>query len=82
MIVVKEIKFSNDEYHTIEKVADLIEEWRENEDADVVDNLMNNIIVNTYGSYRPSPDHEGWLEFIHTALDSLCNYMADHEQED
>jgi hypothetical protein len=82
MIVVKETKFSDDEYRAIERVTELIEEWRASEDSDVVDNLMDKIVVDTYGTSRPSPDREGWLEFIRTALDELADYMADHEQED
>lgn len=82
MIVVKEVKFNEEECKTIAKAAELIETWRNDNDADEVDNLMDKLIVDTYGTSRPSPDVYGWLEFIRTMLDELADYMAEHDEAD
>ena len=82
MIVVKEVKFNNEEFETIAKAAELIQTWRNNEDADEVDNLMKKLVVDIYGASRPSPDIDGWLEFIRTMLDELAGYMDEHYEND
>ena len=81
MIVVKEVKFSEDEYKTIAKASELIEMWRNNDDSDTVDNLMSRLVSDTYGTTRPSPDMEGWLEFMRTMLDVLADYMDEHYED-
>lgn len=81
MIVVKEVKFSEDEYKTIAKAAELIGMWRDNNDADEVDSIMNKLVVDTYGTSRPSPDMDGWLEFVRTMLDVLADYMDEHYED-
>ena len=82
MIVVKEVKFNAEEFETIGKAAELIETWRNNEDADEVDKLMSKLVVDIYGTSRPSPDVDGWLEFIRTMLDELADYMDEHDEAD
>ena len=82
MIVVKEVKFNEEELKTIAKAAELIETWRDNDDADTVDNLMNKLVYDTYGTTRPSLDPEGWLEFMRTMLDVLADYMDEHDDTD
>ena len=82
MIVVKEVKFTDDEYCAVEKVANMIEEWRGDDDSFVVDHLMDRIVNDIYGLSRPSPDVDGWLEFMRTVLDGLADYMSDHDEAD
>ena len=82
MIVVKEVKFNAEECKTVEKAVELIEAWRNNDDAYEIDKLMSKLVVDTYGMSRPSPDMDGWLEFIRTMLDVLADYMDEHDEAD
>lgn len=82
MTVVKEIKFNAEEFETIAKAAELIQTWRSGDDTDDVDNLMKKLVIDIYGAFRPSPDIDGWLEFIRTMLDELASYMDEHDEND
>jgi hypothetical protein len=81
MVVVKEVKFSEDEYKTIAKAAELIGTWRDDNDGYELDRLMAKLVNDTYGTTRPSPDVDGWLEFMRTMLDVLADYMDEHDED-